>query len=195
MKKLFIGILLLVSLFFIGIERLNYLSQKEIKVDNFSTFNKVEIYTAYILMNVLGYPMYPEIAKEALLMLNPRVRDKEIYFESDFFLDSKVVQKAIKNYKKPYRLTWTVDNYVIGSPEARVSLTLNSGVLSVKKDSVEVSVPCTWPMHSDYRNHSFTTPLSRFPEIRVQEGLYWILEQEGWLHPYTAIWKTKLPNL
>lgn len=195
MKKLFIGILLLVSLFFIGIERLNYLSQKEIRVDNFSTFNKVEIYTAYILMNVLGYPMYPEIAKEALLMLNPRVRDKEIYFESDFFLDSKVVQKAIKNYKKPYRLTWTVDNYVIGSPEARVSLTLNSGVLSVKKDSVEVSVPCTWPMHSDYRNHSFTTPLSRFPEIRVQEGLYWILEQEGWLHPYTAIWKTKLPNL
>jgi len=195
MKKLFIGILLLVSLFFIGIERLNYLSQKEIRVDNFSTFNKVEIYTAYILMNVLGYPMYPEIAKEALLMLDPRVRNKEIYFESDFLLESKVVQKAIKNYKEPYRLTWTVDNYVIGSPEARVSLTLNSGVLSIKKDSVEVSVPCTWPMHSDYRNHSFTTPLSRFPEIRVQEGLYWILEQEGWLHPYTAIWKTKLPNL
>ena len=126
MKKLIIILGLLVSLFFLGIERLNYLSQKEIKLDNFSTFNKVEIYTAYILMNVLGYPLYPEISKEAMLMLNPNVRNKEIHFETDFFLDSKVVQKAIKNYKKPYRLTWTVDNYVIGSPEARVSLTLNS---------------------------------------------------------------------
>ena len=88
MKKLFIGIVLLISLFFIGIERLNYLSQKEIKLDNFSTFNKVEIYTAYILMNVLGYPLYPEISKEAMLMLNPNVRNKEIHFETDFFLDS-----------------------------------------------------------------------------------------------------------
>jgi len=195
MKKLFIGIVLLIFLFFIGIERLNYLSQKEIKLDNFSTFNKVEIYTAYILMNVLGYPLYPEISKEAMLMLNPNVRDKEIHFETDFFLDSKVVKKAINNYTKPTRLVWHPNNYVIGSPEARVSLTFNSGTLSIKDNIVSVSVPCTWPMHSDYRDHSYTTPLSVFPEIRVQEGLFWVLEKEGWIHPYTAIWKTKLLNL
>ena len=47
-------------------------------------------------------------------------------------------------------------------------------------------------MHSDYRDHSYTTPLSVFPEIRVQEGLFWVLEKEGWIHPYTAIWKTSI---
>ena len=192
MKKLIIILGLLVSLFFLGIERLNYLSQKEIKLDNFSTFNKVEIYTAYILMNVLGYPLYPEISKEAMLMLNPNVRNKEIHFESNFFLESKVVKEAINNYTKPTRLVWHPNNYVIGSPEARVSLTFNSGTLSIKDNIVSVSVPCTWPMHSDYRDHSYTTPLSVFPEIRVQEGLFWVLEQEGWIHPYTAIWKTSI---
>ena len=192
MKKLIIILGLLVSLFFLGIERLNYLSQKEIKLDNFSTFNKVEIYTAYILMNVLGYPLYPEISKEAMLMLNPNVRNKEIHFETDFFLDSKVVKEAINNYTKPTRLVWHPNSYVIGSPEARVSLTFNSGTLSIKDNIVSVSVPCTWPMHSDYRDHSYTTPLSVFPEIRVQEGLFWVLEKEGWIHPYTAIWKTSI---
>mgnify|MGYP003110702247 FL=1 len=192
MKKLIIILGLLVSLFFLGIERLNYLSQKEIKLDNFSTFNKVEIYTAYILMNVLGYPLYPEISKEAMLMLDPSVRDKEIHFESDFFLESKVVKEAINNYTKPTRLVWHPNSYVIGSPEARVSLTFNSGTLSIKNNIVSVSVPCTWPMHSDYRDHSYTTPLSVFPEIRVQEGLFWVLEKEGWIHPYTAIWKTSI---
>ena len=192
MKKVILILGLLVSLFFLGIERLNYLSQKEIKLDNFSTFNKVEIYTAYILMNVLGYPLYPEISKEAMLMLNPNVRNKEIHFETDFFLESKVVKEAINNYTKPTRLVWHPNNYVIGSPEARVSLTFNSGTLSIKDNIVSVSVPCTWPMHSDYRDHSYTTPLSVFPEIRVQEGLFWVLEKEGWIHPYTAIWKTSI---
>jgi hypothetical protein len=192
MKKVILILGLLVSLFFLGIERLNYLSQKEIKLDNFSTFNKVEIYTAYILMNVLGYPLYPEISKEAMLMLNPNVRNKEIHFETDFFLESKVVKEAINNYTKPTRLVWHPNSYVIGSPEARVSLTFNSGTLSIKDNIVSVSVPCTWPMHSDYRDHSYTTPLSVFPEIRVQEGLFWVLEKEGWIHPYTAIWKTSI---
>ena len=112
--------------------------------------------------------------------------------ETDFFLDSKVVKEAINNYTKPTRLVWHPNSYVIGSPEARVSLTFNSGTLSIKDNIVSVSVPCTWPMHSDYRDHSYTTPLSVFPEIRVQEGLFWVLEKEGWIHPYTAIWKTSI---
>jgi len=194
MRKIFFTFILIIFLFFVGIERLNYLSSKEIHVDNFSTLNKIEIYIAYTLMNFLGYPLYPEIAKEAMLMVDPRVRDKKIYFESDFFLESKVIKKAIATYTKPTRLVWHPNNYVIGSPEARVSLTFNSGTLVIKDNIVSVSVPCTWPMHSDYRHHSYTTPLSYFPEIRVQEGLFWVLEQEGWLHPYTAVWTTSLPT-
>ncbi len=31
------------------------------------------------------------------------------------------------------------------------------------------------------------------PKIAVQEGLFWILQQEGWIYPYTAVWEADLP--
>ena len=64
-----------------------------------------------------------------MLMLDPSVRDKEIHFESNFFLQSKVVKEAINNYTKPTNLYWHPSNYVIGNPEARVSLTFNGAKL------------------------------------------------------------------
>ena len=192
MKKILLGFAFIVYLFFIGIERLNYLSSKDIDVDNFSTFNKIEIYAAYILMNVIGYPMYPEIAKEAMLMIDPGVRNKEVYFESDLFLKSKVVKKAIQDYKKPVKLYWHPNNYLV-KEEARISLALNGATLFKENNVVKIVVPCSWPRWTNYKDKKYTTPLSIFPEIRVQEGLFWILEQEGWIHPYTAVWKTTLP--
>ena len=194
MKKLLLSLALVLSLFFVGIERLNYLSSKEVNVNNFSTLNKIEIYIEYILMNCLGYPLYPEIAKEAMLMLDPTIRGKRVEFNSDFFLQSKVITEAIENYKKPTKLYWHPSNYLVGSPEARVSLTFNGGTLHIEDGFANVVVPCSWPKYSNYRDLTYTTPLANLPEIRVQEGLFWVLQQEGWIHPYTAIWKAALPT-
>ena len=147
-------------------------------------------------MNVLGAPMYPEIAMEGLLMLLPSFNGKEIVIESDFFLESAFIQDKINNYTGPVRLAWSPSDYLLGSSEARVSLALNTGILTIEDGKVRVSVPCTWPKHSDHRDHSWTTPLvviPGLPEIRVQEGLFWVLEEEGWLSTYTAIWETDLP--
>ena len=200
MKKLIIILGLLVSLFFLGIERLNYLSQKEIKLDNFSTFNKVEIYTAYILMNVLGYPLYPEISKEAMLMLDPSVRNKEIHFESHKIHLNK---RTSFHSKIEYDLkNSNLSNLVLGIEYENPGLVFGIALIEsneldwfklIKENTtVKVVVPCSWPKWSNYKDKTYTTPLSVFPEIKVQEGLFWILEQEGWIHPYTAIWKTSI---
>ena len=85
---------------------------------------------------------------------------------------------------------------LLGNPEARIALALNTGTLYIEDGKAKVSVPSTWPKQSDYRDHSWTTPLVSvpgFPEIRVQEGLFWVLEQEGWIYPYTAVWEADLP--
>ena len=58
----------------------------------------------------------------------------------------------------------------------------------VEDGKVKISVPCTWPKQS-VSNVGFPGLL----DIRVQEGLFWILEQEGWIHPYTAVWEADLP--
>ena len=195
-RRTFLAVLLLLVLSFAGLQRLNHLSARPIELSEFSWLNKVEIYTAYVLMNVLGAPLYPEIAKEGLYMLLPSSNGKEMTFESDFFLESRFIQNVLDNYSGPVRLAWPPDSYVLGNPESRIALALNTGTLYIEDGKVKVSVPCTWPKQSDYRDHSWTTPLVSvvgLPEIRVQEGLFWILEQEGWIYPYTAVWEADLP--
>jgi len=195
-KRTLLAGLLLLAIGFAGLLRFDHLSSRPVELSEFSWFNKVEIYTAYVLMNALGAPLYPEIAKEASLMLLPSSKDKEMTFESDFFLKSEFIQNKLDNYSEPIRLAWSPDSYVLGNSEARIALALNTGTLYIEDGKAKVSVPCTWPKQSDYRDPSWTTPLVSVPgllDIRVQEGLFWVLEQEGWIHPYTAVWEADLP--
>ena len=195
-KRTLLAVLLLLALSFAGLQRLNHLSARPVELSEFSWFNKVEIYTAYVLMNALGAPLYPEAAKEASLMLLPSSEGQEMTFESDFFLESSFILNALDNYSEPVRLAWPQSAYNLWGPEARVALTLNTGTLSIENGKVKVSVPCTWPEHSDYRDHSEPTILidrPYLPKIAVQEGLFWVLEQEGWIYPYTAVWEADLP--
>ena len=139
-------------------------------------------------MNVLGAPLYPEIAKEGSLMLLPSSEGQVMTFESDFFLESEFIQNKLDNYSEPVRLAWPPDSYALGNPENRVALALNTGTLHVEDGKAKVSVPCTWPKQS-----LVNVGLPGFLDIRVQEGLFWVLEQEGWIHPYTAVWEADLP--
>ena len=187
-KRTFLAVLLLLALSFAGLQRLNHLSARPVELSEFSWFNKVEIYTAYVLMNVLGAPLYPEIAKEASLMLLPSSEGQEMTFESDFFLESRFIQNALDNYSEPVRLAWPPNSYGLGNAETRIALALNTGTLHVEDGKAKVSVPCTWPKQS-----LVNVGLPGLLDIRVQEGLFWVLEQEGWIHPYTAIWEADLP--
>ena len=193
-KRTFLAALLLLALSFAGLQRLNHLSARPVELSEFSWFNKVEIYTAYVLMNALGAPLYPEIAKEGSLMLLPSSEGQVMTFESDFFLESKFIQNALDNYSEPVPLYWPFDSYVWTDffekhSEARVALALNTGTLHLEDGKVRISVPCTWPKESWIR----LLDIPGLPEIRVQEGLFWVLEQEGWIYPYTAVWEADLP--
>ena len=187
-KRTFLAVLLLLALSFAGLQRLNHLSARPVELSEFSWFNKVEIYTAYVLMNVLGAPLYPEIAKEASLMLLPSSEGQEMTFESDFFLESKYIQNKLDNYSEPVRLAWPPNSYGLGNAETRIALALNTGTLHVEDGRAKVSVPCTWPKQS-----LVNVGLPGLLDIRVQEGLFWVLEQEGWIYPYTAVWEADLP--
>ena len=187
-KRTFLAVLLLLALSFAGLQRLNHLSARPVELSEFSWFNKVEIYTVYVLMNVLGAPLYPEIAKEGSLMLLPSSEGQVMTFESEFFLESEFIQNKLDNYSEPVRLAWPPNSYRLGGSETRIALALNTGTLHVEDGKAKVSVPCTWPKQS-----LVNVGLPGLLDIRVQEGLFWVLEQEGWIHPYTAIWEADLP--
>lgn len=192
MRKLLIAIIFLVLVAAGGVKRFDYLATKPMDPDSFSWLNKAEIYTGYLAMAFVGYALYPEISIEMFYMLLPSSEGKELVFENNFYRDSKVVSEAIANYSGPARLVWHPRHYNLGESEARVALALNTGTLHIEEDKIFVKVPCRWPQYSDYRDHTVKTPLVKYPEIGVQEGLFWVLEQERWIFPYTAVWTSQL---
>ena len=181
MKKFFIKLTILIILLSgLGLYRLNELNKIPIKVENFSTYNLVEIYVLGIVMSVLGYPLYPEVAVEHLSLMFREKGERQ----SDFFMESKVVQRVIKNYEKPTLLAWDNSAYMIGHPEARVALALNGATLFKDGQKISIEVPIKYPRNA-------IAPL--LPGIKIQEGLFWVLQEKGWYHPGVMMWTHNLP--
>jgi hypothetical protein len=164
-----------------GLYRLNELNKIPVKIENFSTYNLVEIYTLGIIMSLAAYPLYPEISIEHLSLY----KKEKTNHRSDFFLSSEVVQKAIRNYKQPTLLSWSTDAYMIGSGEARVALALNGATLKMVDEKILVEVPIRYPQNS---------LVELIPGIKVQEGLFWVLQEKGWYHPGVMTWVADAPQ-
>ena len=124
--------------------------------------------------------IYPEVAKESILMLikdSDRVRE----FESDFFLKSHEIQRALKEpFSTPRKkVKWNTGNYKLFHPESRYALALNpcevypplkNGRITEYKISVDVSYP--------YSSEIFLID-NQFIQLRVQEGLFHYLQKKG----------------
>ena len=181
MKKFIIRFLIMVLLFGGGgLYRLNELNKIPVSVENYSTYNLLEIYALGIVMSVLAYPLYPEIAIEHFSLMKEEKGERQ----SDFFMTSRVVKKAIKNYRQPAMLVWDAQDYLVGNTEARVALALNGAILTKEGKKIFVRVPIKYPRNS---------LVELLPGIKVQEGLFWVLQEEGWYHTGEMTWTHTLP--
>jgi hypothetical protein len=189
--KLLKLILVLVLLITFGFHRLNILNTKTIELSNFSWINKVEIYGLGTIMAVTGAPLYPEIARMHFMLYTP-FKDGVKSVENDFFMRSAVVKSAIQNAVKSgksHRLAWPASVYKFSMDnekyhEARIALALNGGYLRIEDNMVIVNIAVAYPRNSFAP--LFTVP--GYGVVGVQEGLYWILQQEGWYHTGSVEW-------
>ena len=185
LRRLLISFVTGVILLALGLYRLNELNAKPIEVSQFSWVNKVEIYALGALMSLAAWPIYPEVAREHMMLYAPFDEDPKI-IKDDFFLQSVVVQQAIKeaaSTKKSQRLAWPASAYRLSFDrkkyqEARIALALNGAYLSVQDKQIAVRIKIAYP-------RKYLAPLVAVPGlgvISVEEGLFWILQQEGWYH-------------
>ena len=178
--------------------RLDHLNSIPIAPSNFSWVNKAEIYTFGLMMGVISYPIYPEVAREHLMMYTP-FPNKPKVIKSDFFRGSPVVEKAIQRAKglgKPYRLAWPSSVYKLSFQpdaykEARIALALNGGYIRVEGNKVIASINIKYPKKS----FAPLIPIKGLGTIGVEEGLFWVLQKEGWLHSGYVEWVTAYSGL
>ena len=179
------------------------LAQKPRNTDTIHVFtfkDKVSMYGLHILISLVGFPLYPEAAKEVFLMLFPA--DNNIrYFHSDFPMHSKKVQNTLKQFIKSLhdsnenektlkkRIAWDSKEYVLGNKEARYALALNPSIMRMRAErnnskwriDITLKVPVAFPQNSN-------TQLISSPDLFIEEGLFWMLQEAGWLYPYEAVW-------
>ena len=153
-----------------------------------SLYEKCSIYTMHMAVYVFGWPLSPEAAGEILRMSFSRNREKSIFKENDFFMDSPSVQKTITDLQEDHRkkIVFRAETaYNTASPDQRVALAVNPGFLYKKDGKIYLESYAHYPYRS-------ATPITLFgAKIIIQEGLFYYLEKIGWIHPYTMTWWCK----
>ena len=188
---IFLSLILLTSA---GLYRLSVLNQKPSDPAEFTLVNKIEIYLLGLVMSGVAYPLYPEVSREHLALYWPSAKIEQI--NDDFFMRSVVVQDAIIkaiSTGKEYRLQWPITSYTRAFDsdsywESRVALAFNGGWLRVEGDEVIARIPIAYPKRA-------LAPLIEVPvlgTLAVQEGLFWVLQQEGWYHTKEVEWLAPL---
>ena len=207
---LLIGLALLVTTIKIPIveinNRISSLAKKPRSkgfISLFSTRDKIGIYGLNLMMGIFAYPIYPEISKETLMMVFPAPENGVRLFKSEFAINSEKIRNIIKEFNEKLisekssgdvkfnkRIFWNASSYSLGQKEPRYALALNPSDVTMtasKKDSVW-SIDISLKVNCSYPRKSYVTLLSK-PELKVEEGLFWVLQQAGWLFPYTAEWR------
>jgi hypothetical protein len=184
-------------------DRISVLAEKPRNdLASFTFRDKLGIYGLHLIMGIAARPVYPEISLETLMMIFPAPKPGVRLFRSSFAIHSEVVRKelqifcgtALKTEKRrevrlKKRIRWSARDYTFGNKEARYALALNPAELSFVatqrgsawKIEVALRVECRYPRSS-------SVVLLSNPELRVEEGLFWVLQQSGWLFPCTAEW-------
>jgi hypothetical protein len=197
LKKIALIVIILGLISMLSLFRLHTLNTTPIHPSNFSWVNKAEIYVMGVFMSAFAYPIYPEIAQEHMMLYTP-FEDNPKIIEDDFFLLSAIVQDAIKRakrLKRPYRLAWPASAYQLSfNPEAyqeaRIALALNGGYLRVEDGKAIVIIKIAYPRKA----YAPLIPIPGYGSIGVEEGLFWILQQEGWFHEGYVEWVAMLPS-
>ena len=191
--KLISSIIVLFLISSFCLYRLDHLNSIPTTPSNFSWINKAEIYVLGLAIGLIGYPIYPEVAREHLMMYRP-FSNKPKIIESDFFRGSPVVENAIIKAKRsgePYRLAWPSSAYKLSFQsdeykEARVALALNGGYVRIQDDKIIASINIKYPQN-------FFAPLiaiKGLSTIGEEEGLFWVLQKVGWLYSGEVEWVT-----
>jgi len=156
-----------------------------------TTREKMGVYGCLIMVTVFDFVLFPEAAKENFCLFFPNDQKQKVFF-SNSFLESPSIQKAIQTQQKGY-VVWNRWNFRLD--EVRYALAFNPcKIYTAERQGYREVVLTT---EFGYRENHVTIHATNFLRgiftFRVDEGLFYYLQERGWLHPYKAIWKARMP--
>lgn len=196
MKFLLLGALLFLLLSPFNIRQYNSRAENlQLRINRhqeLSTREKLGIYGCFLMLTFFDIVPFPEVGQENFyLLFDHHGRARE--FHSNAFLRAPSIARAVKTRHRG-EITWNKWRYVFNS-DFRYILAFNHCSLRVIRKNGENTVALS--TYFGYpQNHTTIHASHIFGGIfafRVDEGLFWYLQQKRWLHPYTAVWLARLP--
>ena len=171
----------------------------------FSTSDKVAVYGLNIVMAGGGYVAgFPEVATETLLLTVPN--NGEMTLNSDFAMRSPKVRRALVSMSRGLdslppsvkeanlgtkTIYWASDKD-IWTDSVRVGLATNPLKINVKARRVgnTWALDCVGQVSVKYPRGGKVVliPNIKGKDLVMSEGLYWVLQENGWLFPYKMNW-------
>lgn len=161
--------------------------------EELNTKERLGIYGCLVMLTVFDLVPFPEVGIENFYIFFPD-QDKQRVFNSNAFLNSPSILKAIKFNPTGY-VAWNKWTTVF-SKDFRYSVAFDPCTIRTERKEGYRAVTLTteFSYRKDYvtiHAHGFMRGWFMF---RIDEGLFWYLQERGWLHPYTAIWKAELED-
>jgi hypothetical protein len=156
-----------------------------------NTKEKIGVYGCLLMITVFDLIPFPEAAIQNYYLLFP-AKDGQRFFYDQSILKSPSIQRAVKLNKRGY-IEWNRWNF-IHNKDFRYAMAFDPcTVTTTDKEGIK---EVTLTTDFGYRENYVTTHASNFLRglftFRVDEGLFFYLQQKGWLHPYKAIWVARM---
>ena len=105
----------------------------------------------------------------------------------DFAASLQQTDSTLPQTYGPVWVEWPRSDYRLTEPEARYALALNQTSLTARAERRGerwlIDVRHEMQVKSP---ESISVTLIGRPRLRIEEGLFWVLQNCGWLHPYRA---------
>ncbi len=149
-----------------------------------STRNRIGVYGLNLAMGGIGYAAgFSEVAYLTWLLAVPGQRVR--YRDGTFLLRDPSVRSAVRQATErgTSRVAWS--RYFHHSVSPSVALAANCPLVLRRTVQKDVLARCSvqYP-----KNSKFSVGELAGQEVYLQEGVYWVLQQSGWLHPYEVEW-------
>jgi hypothetical protein len=166
----------------------------------YSLVDKAGIYGLNIVMAGVAAPLYPEAARATfLLCFPPENKERVRVYHSEFGFGSARLRGVLRGFVQGLatdtasfykRIEWSPEDYRLTNPEARYALALNQSEFRAraKREGGRWRIDITHVTGIAYPKDALV-PLITRPKLSMEEGLFWVLQQCGWLHPYNAEWR------
>ena len=172
------------------------------------TGDRIGVYLLGLWTAGLGALLYPEVAKELFYLYLPSdggVRN----FTTDFAMASAKIRAPLRAFAHSLNDGDGADGNVVRLPQRRIAWASYAGTRTERRVALALN-PCLLSavarrVHGAWRISASAVVRVAFPPrnrvtlgqiggrpLQIEEGLFWALQELGWLHPYSAAWSWEL---